>query len=445
MSSDYRKWLAVGTGVGIEIGSTNLDVTIARVRPRGIAVIGSAAVPSFRTRPAVEWGSELIAFLKSVGVSHIPATVLLPRKDVIVRQINFPGITDKDLGAAIQLQIDGLHPFPEDEAVFAYSRLGNTPAVLIGITRRDVIESYTNLFAEAGVKVASLTFSAAVLHSAVRILARPPVEGFIGIHTEGDDVEVYGESEARPVFSATLPTNSEAALARAAAELRLPATGDVISIEEFLAKPVIFPEDHDPANGGLAAHAFPYATAVAGACNWLGAPVNLLPAERRQSSSRLRLIPTFVLGAALLLTLTALAGYSSYENAQYVSRLQGQIRKLEPTAMKVAVLDKQIAATRARTLLLDDFRKRSKADLDAINELTRLVPPPGWVNNLDIRRSTVQFSGEVEQAADLVKRIDNSPLFEHSEFTMSPSRVAGGEVFSIKTAREGAPKESSSR
>jgi hypothetical protein len=69
------------------------------------------------------------------------------------------------------------------------------------------------------------------------------------------------------------------------------------------------------------------------------------------------------------------------------------------------------------------------------------VPPPGWVNSLDIRRSSVQFGGEVDQAAPLLKTIDNSPLFEHSEFTMAPSRTAGGEVFSIKTAREGAPKE----
>lgn len=441
MSNDLRKWLAIGTGVGIEIGNADLDVTIARVRPNGISVIGSATVADFRTRPVSEWAVELTAFLKKVGVSHIPATILLPRRDVIVRQMNFPGVTDKDLRPAIELQIDGLHPFPEDEAVYAFARLGGSPAVLIGITRRQVVETYSNMFAEAGVKVASFTFSAAVLHSAVRILAHPPEHGFMGVHTDGEEVEVYGESEARPVFSATLPVNSEVAIARAAAELRLPSGVQAQPLDSLLPRPVIYPEDHDPKTSAFAAHALPYATAVAGACTWLGTPANLLPPERRQSSSRMRLVPTIVLGAALLLTLTALAGYSSYENGQYVAKLQQEISRLEPKASRVAAIDKQIVATRARTLLLDDFRKRSKADLDAVNELTRLVPPPGWVNNLDLRRSTVQFSGEVEQAASLLKTIDNSPLFEHSEFTQAPSRTAGGEVFSIKTAREGAPRE----
>ena len=65
MTTDYRKWLAFGTGVGIEIGNDELQVSIVRVRPSGIAVLGSATVTDFRTRPAAEWGAELQAFLKS--------------------------------------------------------------------------------------------------------------------------------------------------------------------------------------------------------------------------------------------------------------------------------------------------------------------------------------------------------------------------------------------
>ena len=52
----------------------------------------------------------------------------------------------------------------------------------------------------------------------------------------------------------------------------------------------------------------------------------------------------------------------------------------------------------------------------------------------------LQYDAEVEAAAALLKTIDTSPLFEGSEFTMAPTRVAAGEVFSIRSNRE-APKK----
>jgi len=54
---DLRKWLAVGTGVGIEIGRRDLDITVARVRPAGVRILGSLTIRDFRNEPAAEWGS----------------------------------------------------------------------------------------------------------------------------------------------------------------------------------------------------------------------------------------------------------------------------------------------------------------------------------------------------------------------------------------------------
>ena len=32
-AADFKKWLAIGTGIGIEIGREDLTVTVVRVRP----------------------------------------------------------------------------------------------------------------------------------------------------------------------------------------------------------------------------------------------------------------------------------------------------------------------------------------------------------------------------------------------------------------------------
>jgi hypothetical protein len=61
------------------------------------------------------------------------------------------------------------------------------------------------------------------------------------------------------------------------------------------------------------------------------------------------------------------------------------------------------------------------------------------LSSLTVDAKQVSVSGEAEQAAPLLKRLDESPLFENSEFVSPPSRTQGAELFSIRTRRsEGA-------
>src|SRR5687767_13851416 len=114
-ASGLRHWLAFGTGVGIEIRDSDLHVAVVRLRPNSVSVSGKTKIADFRSRPAAEWGTELTSFLRKCGAGHIAVTILLPRRDVIVRQVFLPGVAKRDLSAAIQLQIDSLHPFGDDE------------------------------------------------------------------------------------------------------------------------------------------------------------------------------------------------------------------------------------------------------------------------------------------------------------------------------------------
>ncbi len=50
------------------------------------------------------------------------------------------------------------------------------------------------------------------------------------------------------------------------------------------------------------------------------------------------------------------------------------------------------------------------------------MPPPIWLNTLEINRTQVTVAGETDQAAPLLKQIDASPFFEQSEFSMQPMR-----------------------
>jgi hypothetical protein len=431
ISKDFRKLLAFGAGVGIEIGAASLEVAAARVRPSSIHVLGRTTIHGFTSRPAAEWGMEYAQFLKSVGLKHVSATVLLPRREVIARPMALPGVAAKDAENAIRFQLDTLHPYGDEDVCWGWSRLGAT-AALVGIVRRSTVERYIELFSEAGIAVSSFTFSAAAVHAAIRLNGHAGGEGFVALsHTASGSVEVYGESAARPVFSAEFDVTPQRAALLALSELRLPPETAPRTLEEILPKPSVNPVEND-----LSRNALPYATALAGACPRFAPSANVLPPEHRRLSSRAMLVPSLVLAAVVLLLAGGLWFYSGYADRKYLAGLNAQIVRLEPRAMRAAALDREFDRLRARVRLLDQYRSQTRNDLDTLNEVTRLLAPPVWTTNVDLRRDMVRFNGEGPQAAPLVKIFDSSPFFENTQRdSSSPAPGGAGELFQIHSSR----------
>ncbi len=430
---DFAKWLAIGTGIGIEIGSQDLTVTVVRVRPNGARVLGELTIPRFREQPAADWGAAYAGFLQKLGVRHLAATILLPRDEVTVRQISLPGVTDKDLPSAVRFEIDSLNPHSEEEVAYDWGRIGKTSSVLIAITLRSVVERYMALFSQAGVKAASFTFSAPTIYSALRLLSNPPKDGFLALEPAEDGLEVYGESATRPIFSARLDQPSDRVRILAVSELRLPPETEAAMLRDQLPQPLAQPETYEPSRACLS-----YAAALASAGPLRPLSLNLLPPEQRQSASRLRYVPTAVLGAIVLLLLVALLAYPSYSDRHYLGLVQAQIRAVDVLARKAAEVDRATLNARNRSQTLDNFRQQTRLDLDALNELTHVLAPPAWLNSLQLTRTSVSITGETDQAATLIKLLDGSRQFQASSFSLPLQKSASGEVFSIRSARKGA-------
>ena len=426
---DWRTLLRFGSGLGIEIRPDSLEVAVVKARPTSVRVLGRLTIQNYRERPAAEWGAECSALLRQCAAAHVSATVLLPREDVIVRQLSFPGVASGDLEAAIAYQLDSLHPYGDDEIASGWTKTAEN-SVIIGVSRRETLNRYTEMFAEAGIPVCSLTFTATALHAAIRAGLKPTGPAFLAFSPGASGLEVYGENEARPVFSAALDMPPERGLALAAAELRLPASVEPKPLEEVLTAPAANPVEND-----LSRNALPYATALAGACPRLAPAANLLPAEMRASNARGRYIPTAIAAGLLLIASVALLAQSAVHDRRYLRQLEAEIARLEPAVRRSAAIDREMTRARERALLLDNFRARSRAQLEALNELTRLLPPPVWANSIDMGPEMIIVGGEAEQAAELVQVLDSSPLFHQSEMGML-ARTGPNEVFRITTRRE---------
>ena len=428
ISPSLKKFFAFGSGIGISIegarGSEDLHVGAVRVRPNGARALSGFTIENFRATPAAEWGATYSAMASKLGLQHVAATVLLPRHEVILRLLSLPGVTDKDVPGAVAFQLDGLHPYDETGVVSAWARLEGSDGVAVAIARRELLDGYTTLFAEAGIKLAGFTCTGAAVHSGLRLLGSKPAGDVFALEPLDGGVEIYGESASKPLFSAAFPLaadgTSDRAISQAAAELRLENAPAPVELTTIL-------------GGGRA-----YAAALSSACPLISGSLNLLPVELRQGRSAWQWVPSVALGAAVLLAAIGLAVFPRLFNGSYLGTLTEEISKVQPLAARASAMDKQIETARARTLLLDNLRRNSKNDMDVLASLTSLLAPPTWLQSMDVSAAQVSVSGETDQAEPLLKVIDESPLFEKSEFASPPSRSQGVEHFSLRTKRSGA-------
>jgi Tfp pilus assembly protein PilN len=417
--SPWKPYLAFGTGVAIEIIGDSMEVMVAQVRPSGAHVLSRTTIAGFRHNPAAQWAREY----QEAAKGHEPGgvTVLLPRREVIVRYLALPGVSAREMQSALALRLRALHPFAEDDVAWCWIPTRN--GALVGLIRLSVLSRYEELFAEAGIPVTGFTFSASVIHSALRLYGQPPQPLLATCETEPGRFEVYGENESGVIYSGEFP-DANRAVAVAVAELRLS--------PEF--RPI---ELRQVTPGDVAGDQRPLllCAAIANACPLFVRPANFLPPERRAARSRIWLIPSIVLGALLLFAVIALFAAGPYQERQYRQALQDEISKFEPLARRATTLDHRIAQTRNRTVLLDNIRGRAQADFEILNELTRIIAPPAWLSQVEIYPDSVVIAGEAEQAAPLLQMLDRSPLFQNSEFSGSVSRSAKDEVFRIRSMR----------
>jgi Tfp pilus assembly protein PilN len=215
---------------------------------------------------------------------------------------------------------------------------------------------------------------------------------------------------------------AQRALALSRAELRLPQDYAGVSLAEAI-----------PGSTGIA-----WTAALAASAPLVSRFANLLPAERRASSARRQFLLPAVLGVLLIAGLAgAFVVFPAMEQRSYLAALNAEVHALEPRALHAQDLEKRAGINRGRITALDDIRRRPQADLDVLNELTRLLPAQAWTNSIEIFPDSVLIAGEADQAAPLLKILDSSPLFQNSEFALSVTHNAQNEQFRIKTMRRG--------
>ena len=406
--------------------------------PPRIHVLGRLAIANYAARPAAEWGAEYARFLKSLGVGHLSATVLLPRRDVIVRQVALPGVAPKDIEGAIRLPVGLAAPVRR--------RRGLLGLVAAGIRRGAGGDRAAQPSSTATCSCSPKPASRSPASPFRRPRCMPPSalngqprrQGFVALsRSAAGAVEVYGESASRPVFSAEfdLPPRARrrAGAFRTAAAARDRAAA---RWKQLLPKPA-------RQSGGE--RSFPQRTAVRHGAGRGLSPAGAVGERAAAGAPPLQLargssFPPSCWRRCCCWRRARCWLFADMRERRYLARAARRDRA--PGAAGRArrrARSRDRAACAPAPALLDQFRGQTRADLDALNELTQLVEPPAWTNAIDLTRDSARITGEAPQAAPAAEDPGFVAAVRELRFSTMDPRRRRTEMFQIRTNREARP------
>ena len=131
------------------------------------------------------------------------------------------------------------------------------------------------------------------------------------------------------------------------------------------------------------------------------------------------------------------------QDRNYARQLRREIRRLEPEVKKVRLIEDQISGLQGRSNLLNELKSSHRQSLDALNELSVVLPASTAVLDLTLKNQTIEIFGSSEGAAALPQLLDNSPVFKEAEFVAPITRDSlGREIYRIRMKLEQAGGES---
>lgn len=458
MSGDLpRKFLPRRTGCGIAVRGDDLVVAVVRTGGHGVEVLGRAELRSFRERPPAEWGAEYARLLNDVGQSHLTATLAMPRSEVVFRVLSLPPMGRSDLAQAIELQLHDLHPYGDTPVYKSFRPIGGATGrssqhVAVAICEAPRVDAYVRRLSEAGIAVAGCTVSADALRAATEHVVEAGHAPFLLADRHGSSLEVCGVSEDVPFLSASLHLDGVALdgalrlareglsvsadrsvalafLGAGKADSALPGI-EVVPVEALVTAPAREVEEFDLEQDAVAMGA-----AMLSAESRSGLGLNLVPRSARKRTSVAPLLPRLALGGALAVLALLLAILPPIQDWRYAERLRREAARLEVSAAARDGDASDLAALQQRYRWLLERRDRIRSDLDAIREISEILPDSAWLTALRLEQDKAVLTGLAADADPLLSLLSSSPLLERARFARSPIRSDRGEQFQIEAQR----------
>ncbi|MBI2819128.1 MAG: PilN domain-containing protein [Acidobacteria bacterium] len=464
------------SGIGIEFRNGNFHAIYCKRFWKGLREMDRLEIPEYQTRSAAECGKIYREFLRRNGLKAPWTVVALPRSHVLLRMVRFPRAMEKELGSAVEYQLDTLHPFEEGSVVHDHSIWnlgaqanqtlpGESSAatdplgiqVLVAIAQRQYIEAQADWFRQAEIPVSQFSPTTTLLlgYLAAAISTRISSGGsYFLAHATEEGIELISCAAEMGFVSRGIPLSPDTA----------PEDGEILhllsrELDWACSAMRLNPEDRpqvqwcgrailpSPASGSgnLPFQILPLAGDVSDGERIVGMAaafaavhrrsplsLNLLPEINRSYESRLSSVPTYALAALVVLLAVVMGLRGSVQDWTYSRYLEKQRQALLPEIQELEKLQQANQETMAHLTTLSTSRRSGAFPLDLLEELTRTLPADAWLQQLQYEGSTVTLSGTAASASAVLQAVSTSNYLEAAQFTAALNRTPEGkEVFRI--------------
>lgn len=438
------------TGVGLEIVGRDLRVATVRSSGKTFRLTGTLELPGFLDLSPEEQKAALSALVQKHKLPAHRVYLSLARDRGTVRQLELPvGVGDK-LQSAIALQIEALSPWAPEEIYWDFSpepvrRDSKTVRVTVAIVTREALDPWIALFKDAGLPLSGACLSTVVQAHAIGVLWPGDSQTVVLDCQEG---RVEGSLlQGGQLSSLTQTGENVTSTARLAVE-RLMAVGRVPSLVN--ARLLVF----GSAASGLESRehvALPMENAALDSSDRFGSiaaamlglrktafQCNVVPKELRHQRNHAQWIPTYALLALALLLGVTMAARQPYQLTVYASKIDAEIQKVAPVANEVVSQQSELNKLSEKYRVLSGHFKNRDYALEAMRDITRLLPSGAWISSYVYQDGTITISGVAPTATEIQKMMEDSPVFKDAQFTTAVTRDAKGtrDRFSLKATVE---------
>ncbi len=437
------------SSTGIEIGETDLTITVARNSFGKLRLVAVQRLNGFMTLSEEERRQTLESFIKANRLRTSRAYLSLPKEQGIVRQIQLPADIQKKLADVVKIQVETVSPWPAGEIYWDFA--AETPkkdqkliTVTIVIIPRLHLDPWIAFFKSVGMPLRGASLSALSRAHGINVLWNEPKPTIV-LHGEQSYTEGIFVNGSRFV-ALTAPASEDGTVSvdlvdrlLSAAKLqstegtRLIVSGK-LQVPPPHENPYLPLEDAKPDStrdfGAVAAALLPFKESVFKS--------NLVPRDLRYRESQIRWIPAAALALLALLMGAALLVREPYQNKVYAAELDTEIRKIAPKVKEVAEQEKELDQLTGRYRALTSQLPNHDYMLETLGELARILPNTAFLVSYSYQDGTVTVSGLAQSASEIQNVLESSAMFKNVEFAGGVTRDSSSkDRFTLKMILEG--------
>lgn len=445
--------------VGIDPSGRRLAVAAVRAGLGGPAPCAPPAVFELRGERGPDEAEGILGeYVARNGLSGSASRLCVPADRVHTARVSFPLLKEKDLRAAIGLELERLFPFPPSTLRFAWRRLGDgspkkTVLLLVAATPAAYLDRWEEIASRAGLRLAGALPCGWALSAAWTLLGtgRGSEAGRAAavLRDAGSAVECTILSGGAPFFSATRPCLQEAMPAEGLSLLEEGLSDGPPDLQDG-AVDLVAPSGwyrEDPAGRGpdaglrrvedfesraARALAGPGSGAVDAPTAWgaLGAfgaaadekGIDLLSPGGEGAAPRMARAAVGFLAAAVLVLAVSWPAIVAWKTRAELRRIDTEIAALRPVVADVEESLGDLAAVQEKISLLVQAQEGRGEALDILRELTDRLPQGTWLTTLRIEERKVEMDGLSPSASEIFPLLTRDGRFRGVEFASPITR-----------------------